>query len=71
MIEDNILAYKIVQSISFNLFIIANEYASKTFKILFFFGDEQLHHGSNNINDLWKIHCHIKPLLVSCLKLLL
>jgi hypothetical protein len=34
MIEDNILAYKIVQSISVNLFTIANEYASKTFEIL-------------------------------------
>ncbi len=37
MIENNILAYKIVQSISFNLFIIANEYASNTFEIPFFF----------------------------------
>lgn len=37
MIEDNILAYKIVQSISFNLLIIANEYASITFEILLFF----------------------------------
>jgi hypothetical protein len=41
MIENNILAYKIVQSISLNLFIIVNEYASKTFGIPppFFFGD--------------------------------
>jgi hypothetical protein len=68
MIDDNILVYKVVQSIPFCLFTIANEYAFDTFGIQLYpcLAHEHIKNNQKHINDLWKVCIHTKPLIVSC-----